>query len=400
MTALLCGTEGGLGIRLDLAAGKVARVEIRSSRPLGVARIFIGKPVAQVLGTLPLLYSVCATAQAAAAVGAAEAALGVEPTSAQRRAREALVLAETAREHLLRCLLGWAPWLGEPPDPLALALTGRLRGEFAQALYPAGDGFVLGGGRLTPDRQRVAEVLALLDSVLAGSVLGLPAAAWLIQVRDGDGLDAWAAEGRSLGARLIARVSDLGWSGLAAAPVGLLGETDAAELDRRLAGPDADAFIARPTWDGGPRETGALARVAGTPLIADLMARQGNGLLTRLAARLVELAGLPGRLAEALANLAPATPMAGPQIMEGSGIGQVEAARGRLVHRVEIDAGQVRGYRILAPTEWNFHPDGVLARGLLGLTAGPELSALVGLLVEAVDPCVGYALELVDGEAP
>ncbi len=138
MIAPVCGTEGSLDIRLGVDAGRVAAVDIRSTRPLGVTRVFLGKPVDQVLGTLPLLYSVCATAQSAAAVQAAEAALGIRPSNSQQRAREAQVLAETAREHLIRCLLGWADWLGEPPDPQALGLAGRLRGALRSALYPEG----------------------------------------------------------------------------------------------------------------------------------------------------------------------------------------------------------------------------------------------------------------------
>ncbi len=86
-------------------------------------------------------------------------------------------------------------------------------------------------------------------------------------------------------------------------------------------------------------------------------------------------------------------PSLAPSDGRSAGVGQVEAARGRLVHRVEIESGMIRGYRILAPTEWNFHPDGVLARGLEGLPVGSDLNALVALTVEAVDPCVGYQIE-------
>ena len=37
---------------------------------------------------------------------------------------------------------------------------------------------------------------------------------------------------------------------------------------------------------------------------------------------------------------------------------------GRLIHAVEIADGVVKRYRILAPTEWNFHPQGAAAKGL------------------------------------
>ncbi|WP_319381231.1 hypothetical protein, partial [Thiomicrorhabdus sp.] len=37
----------------------------------------------------------------------------------------------------------------------------------------------------------------------------------------------------------------------------------------------------------------------------------------------------------------------------------VETARGRLYHLAHVESGKVTDYAICAPTEWNFHPDGV-----------------------------------------
>jgi Ni,Fe-hydrogenase I large subunit len=56
----------------------------------------------------------------------------------------------------------------------------------------------------------------------------------------------------------------------------------------------------------------------------------------------------------------------------------------------------VRRYRIVAPTEWNFHPRGALAAGLAGVAAAgeDELRRLVHLAVESLDPCVAYRVEV------
>ncbi|MES9847278.1 MAG: hypothetical protein ABW145_02715, partial [Candidatus Thiodiazotropha sp.] len=65
--------------------------------------------------------------------------------------------------------------------------------------------------------------------------------------------------------------------------------------------------------------------------------------------------------------------------------------------RAVLDKGMISGYQIVAPTEWNFHPRGVVARGLLSLPA-QEIDALkrhADLFINAVDPCVGYRLEIV-----
>ena len=73
----------------------------------------------------------------------------------------------------------------------------------------------------------------------------------------------------------------------------------------------------------------------------------------------------------------------------------MEAARGRLVHRVEMENGTIGSYRILAPTEWNFHPRGVVAESLATLRGGRDkVEQQARLLINAIDPCVGYELSL------
>ena len=77
----------------------------------------------------------------------------------------------------------------------------------------------------------------------------------------------------------------------------------------------------------------------------------------------------------------------------------VEAARGALQHQIELSSEeQVASYRILAPTEVNFAPDGSAAAGLkvlLASTKNPEqLEQQARLWVAAIDPCVAYDLEL------
>jgi Ni,Fe-hydrogenase I large subunit len=87
------------------------------------------------------------------------------------------------------------------------------------------------------------------------------------------------------------------------------------------------------------------------------------------------------------------TPSLLPQ-RDGIGLGRVEAARGSLAHRVEIADGHIRRYQILAPTEWNFHPRGVLAQGLIESGPWHLDERLARLLVTALDPCVPYQIKM------
>jgi Ni,Fe-hydrogenase I large subunit len=62
-------------------------------------------------------------------------------------------------------------------------------------------------------------------------------------------------------------------------------------------------------------------------------------------------------------------------------------ARGLLLHWVQLDPqGRVAAYQMLAPTEWNFHPQGSLAQALRQLAPDDGTSAT--LLAQAFDACV------------
>ena len=79
----------------------------------------------------------------------------------------------------------------------------------------------------------------------------------------------------------------------------------------------------------------------------------------------------------------------------GEGLAAVETARGTLLHRVRLVDQQVADYQIVAPTEWNFHPGGALATGLVALEAADDAQLLgaARLAVHALDPCVAFRVE-------
>jgi hypothetical protein len=391
-------SAGAIHLRLATDGGSVTQVELRSSRPTDLSRqLFVGRSADDFLETLPLIFSVCATAQAAAAVRACEQAAGVQPESGQERARDLLVRAETAREHLLRILIGWSEWLQLPPPAPALRAMGRMRGAWNRVLYPRADGFRLGGGYLRPDRDALHRLLIGLTETVALS-LGTTPEAWLAIDRPDD-LANWSRRGEALAQRLVRLVTEQGWASVGESPIEPLPRLPSEAVGRLLGSGAADRFTAMPEWDAAPRETGALERQTRRPLIGSLRQDFGNGLLTRLAARLAELASLPGRIGALLDGLAPGAPALAPEAPTGRGLAQVEAARGRLIHWVRLERGMVRDHRILAPTEWNFHPCGVLPSGLRTLPADEDLPRLARLLVDAVDPCVECRIEVVDQQA-
>lgn len=144
-------------------------------------------------------------------------------------------------------------------------------------------------------------------------------------------------------------------------------------------------FCDQPVWRGAAAETGAFARNKGAdvPTAAFCSARW--------LARFDELsAWAAGRNGIGCVGTVSAVPVA-------SAVGRalVETARGLLMHEVVLDGEFVTDYLIVAPTEWNFHPQGVLQDRLLGADARDRdaLRQQVARLVTTLDPCVPWELQ-------
>ncbi len=147
-----------------------------------------------------------------------------------------------------------------------------------------------------------------------------------------------------------------------------------------------DGFALQPLWQGRTACTGPWARLhQGVPA-------QPWTAWSLLGSRLAELVRLclPDAPGEAGAGwLAWGALSTGPR----QGLAWVEMARGLLIHQVALDGSPavVRSCQVLAPTEWNFHPEGLVAQTLAGLPApAPALQARVRLLMAAFDPCVPF----------
>lgn len=142
-------------------------------------------------------------------------------------------------------------------------------------------------------------------------------------------------------------------------------------------------FASHPQWRGGPAETGAVARSGE----ADSTAAR------RLRARHVELPGLAAALRDD-ATLMQLGWLKQARVGENAGLAWLQTSRGLLIHYAQVKNGVVADYRIVAPTEWNFHPHGAFARGLAGQPTATLEDARhrAELLLLALDPCVAYEI--------
>ena len=166
-------------------------------------------------------------------------------------------------------------------------------------------------------------------------------------------------------------------------------------LNEVLPGIEGDErFAQQPDWQERLMETGSLARMQSQPLLAELLREDGVSILARFLARLFEMVELLDRLRNPTS--APGW-VQGTNLRQGAGLAWVQTARGLLLHRAELDEqGAVKDYRIVAPTEWNFHPNGAFVGALTGKSAASadEARRDAELLVQALDPCVAYSLEI------
>jgi len=123
-------------------------------------------------------------------------------------------------------------------------------------------------------------------------------------------------------------------------------------------------FAQHPDWQGQCLETGAWTRLRQRQSPTALSTMGTASVWSRLASRWLEVLELsladqqPQSAAPLLSN--GALPLG-----DGQAIAWSEMARGLLLHWVQLDTqGRVTAYQVVAPTEWNFHPQGTLAQAL------------------------------------
>jgi len=359
--------EGKLEFEIAWDGKRIAGATIHSSRPVAASRVLEGRSVEDVLRLVPMLFSVCARAQGVAASAAIEAARGLRAGDAAQLERERAIAGECLQEYCWRVLIDLPALLGEAARPGELA---DLRRRIAAADEPF----------MWQDVAHAAE--DLLDR----AVFDMSPQAWL-KLRPA-ALEAWIERGESPTPRMMARLRRLRLGD----DYGLLPWLEEADLPALAARLETEpSFAQRPTWQSQPAETGALARQRAHPAVAREIAGHGATVAARLLARLIEMAQLPEQMRDPRARgIRSASPR------PGVGIAAVETARGTLLHCAELAEGRVARYRIVAPTEWNFHPQGAFVRGLAGYPVRSETEArgAAGLLAHALDPCVEYEVKV------
>ncbi len=357
-----------LWIELQVAEQNVREVVIQSQRLRLPQQLFANKPVSVATNLVGLLFTLCGTAQTIAAQCATQQACSQSVTSSLYIRYQHQVAIEALFEHLLRLTQDWPKILSIP----------ALAADQLQILFRHKR--LLQNGFNT-------DSYAALSQWLEHYYLGLSVDNWLSAVIQGD---FHLLQQHGVLGKLLIVIQQRQWLDLGNCNCAFLPNLTAAQWHELLTTADVEQFLAQPQLHGLAHETSSLSRQWENSRLKWWREEYGYGLPTRLIARVLDLLTY-------LKQLTTSKPFINQDLIQpGIGLATIETARGLLVHRVQQADGLIQHYQILAPTEWNFHPQGSLYRMLTTLTfeTKHELRAKAHALITALDPCVPYQLEI------
>ena len=370
---------GALNIRFgrDWAANVLLSIE--STRPQGLTRMLQNRSIVEAHQVVSLLFSVCRRAQTVAASRVAEQLMGVSVPAEMEQRRDEMLRLELLHEHLWTLLVQLPPRLGLPARTECMAEASQI---LRCAMSAMDRRSVLSG--IYGIKANADELPAVVD--LAG---------WAAQLcRSLYAADNSLTDELVEATRLQDWRSDYHLCGLQS----FYGE----DLVSRLIGDPA--FGHQPQWQQQPRETGAVVRQAACPQVFQVL-QQGWCLQPRLLAILLEVKFLLDWLTAGSTRADAEKKDGCINISNGNiespsprfALSQLETARGGLIHGVELDPDRerIQRYWIIAPTDWNFHPQGVLHTMVDTLREAEEAEARhrLSLLVMMMNPCVGWEVQ-------
>jgi len=356
--------EGALSVRLATAGGRVASVEVTSTRPRTPRSLFSGKGAVDVARLVPLLFPICGMAHSVAFARACESAFGIPTRAPMQAARDLLCQAEAVASHVWQLAIPWQEAAAMPPDLVSVrAAREALVGLSAVLFGSANTVSTLRPEPSLVDAGAIVETLAsLLERLLRAEC------------------------------PLMAEVTRQGRSSFGSVATRTIAELDVAAVGRLLS--RDPLFANHADVEGEPVDVSAYARTARCEEVVAVEARYGRGLLARLVARRADARAAAARLRLSLADLESAGRSASSP--ERSGVGEAHTARGPLVYWVQGSAESIDDVRMVSPTDWTFHPRGVLPGALRGAPATTTLERDAGWLVLALDPCVPCKVEVRD----
>ncbi|MGX9416896.1 hypothetical protein ACWU4D_06015 [Vibrio sp. WJH972] len=320
----------------------VERLTIQNSRPQNLGKLLVGLTPAQALLKIPVLFSLCSQAQQAAAYSALAGARNIALEPNQQSILVERCSLEWVKEHswqlwmMMRALIGDDYAKSESiaiTQPLLKQLQQQPNLSLSSPLPTSSD----------IDWEAIKGSMTAIFGVMPREFLTL---SWSELMR-------WAKTNAPY-ATLWSSMLDLG-----SVRLGSFEHWD-------------------PLLESGPLNRAHPRH----PLVEQSLALWGPSVVTRVLAKLIELA-------QACVN---------PQIASPIVQGHAQSSRGELIHTVSLDQnGVIESYDINAPTDRHFGRNGLMAKSLLGQTISENQLNMVKQLIWAVDPCVDFNVTFLFG---
>ena len=417
--------EGEAALDFQMKAGKVEDVTIRFGFYRGVEEILKGKVPTDALVITPRVCGICNHAHLLSAVRALEdgytqAGIPVTISAKADAIREFTLSCELIQNHMKWFYMTIVPQLerllGEESGENHLLKASYLSSTITKALaifagqWPHSSYAVPGGVTCDPTYVDVMQAESLLDESIRffeQMVTGMAFERYLGLDQLSDLREIGGDLGRVLHLMGMHGMADMGYShdrfivfgSCMFSKPGKSLATTVSNVDVRY----VEEYIQAGSTAKGVSykqrlyEVGPLARamVAKEPMIKRLHKRYKDSLLTRVFARVHEVALLLSYAKGLLSDLRLDEPSSTlphlPKIANFSGTGVVEAARGSLIHNIEVKEGAISNYEIIVPTQWNLSHGtakerGVAIEAMVG-SATPEEASFIFRTFDVCSVC-------------
>jgi len=398
--------EGEAELDFSFNNNKIEDVKIKFGFYRGIENILIGKDARDALVITPRVCGICNHAHLIAAVRALEdgyvqSGIKVELSQKAKDIREFTLVCELIQNHIKWFYLSIVPQLERLVDERIGDNYGlkaaHLSSTITKALaifggqWPHSSYAVPGGVTCDPTYVDVMQAENLLDEFIQffeQMVIGVPMEKYL-NITSVSSLNEIGGDfGRVLQLMGINKMANIGYShdrfivfgdsGLfesGKSMVTTVFNVDVAYAEEALQEDTRakDARYKQKFYEVGPL---ARAMVSKEAVVKSLHKRYKDSTLTRVFARVHEIAILLNYSKELLQNLnlsEPSCTLSGHvKELSFEGVGTVEAARGSLIHRMKVEKGSIKSYEIITPTQWNLsngteYSLGIAQKAMIGL---------------------------------
>jgi len=414
--------EGEAELEFTFEEGKVEDVQINFGFYRGIEDILVGKDPRDALVITPRVCGICNHAHLLAAVRALEngyenAEIKVEITNKANDIREFTLACELIQNHIKWFYMTILPQLekllkeenGENHALKASYLSSTITKALAifAGQWPHSSYAVPGGVTCDPTYVDVMQAQSLIEEAIRffeQMVIGMPFETYLDQNTLSSLHEIGGDFGRVLHLMGMNEMSQMGYSHdrfivfgtcMFAKP-GKSMATTVSSVDVRYVeeNEQVGSMAKAVSYKQKLYEVGPLARamVAKEPLIKSLHKRYKDSLMTRVFARVHEVALLLNYSKDLLNNLKldelSCTLDGEIKVTDFEGVGIVEAARGSLIHKTTVKEGKIENYEIIVPTQWNLsngntEERGIATQAMIGTTTTQEAS----FIFKAFDIC-------------